>query len=1370
MQRRTFIKNSAATGLVAWITPTGIVHRSEPGTKADLLEDTFLNPPATARAQTWWHWMNGNVTADGITRDLEAMKQIGLGGFQNFDAGTLIPKGPIVYLSPEWLKLKEHAINEAQRLGLEFTMHNCPGWSSSGGPWITPELAMQQVTWSEAYVTGGQPLTITLPQPVSKLAYYRDVAVVAFPSLPGERALPDLVSKVTASGLSEPVSLDQLTGMGPAITARPVAEGQPAYLQLEFRELYEVRSIAFVSAPTDKPIAAAPGGFGGPGGPGGPGGQLTLEVSDDGVQFQKVTTINAGRATDEVSSLAEFPVTKARYFRLSSAGGRRYAQIRFSNAARLENWQKKANYSFGVGDMTDGQDVAANAIIDQKALINITQHVDKDGILHWVAPAGNWTILRIGYTPTGSLNRSAPDTGIGLECDKFSPEAITAHFTKMMENLLPTLAPLAKKGKVGLLIDSYEVGMQNWTARFPEEFQQRNGYDLSAYLPALTGRIIGSVDTTERFLWDLRRTQADLIADNYYGQFSRLCHQNGMISYTEPYDRGPMEEMQIGSRVDVNMGEYWNGLSSLFQNNWTMRRTTKLAASITHINGKQASPDAPAKLQVVGAEAFTGEPESARWQEYPFAMKALGDKMFSQGLSRIIFHRYAHQPHPTALPGMTMGPWGIHFDRTTTWWNQGRAWMDYVARCQSLLQQGLFVADLAYFTGEEGNQYAKVTPDELFPAPPSGYDYDLINGEVILNRAQVGNDRLVLPDGMSYRVLVLQNHRAISLALLKKLHSLVSTGLVVVGAKPEKSLGLRAFSPGDAEFNRLTAELWGPINGTTITEHQVGRGRVYWGQPLQTVLNTLKLEPDFDVSSRSGDAPITYIHRRIANADVYFVANQRRTTEELICQFRIGDKQPELWDANTGQITPVHIYKQVGKQVRMPLQLAPSGSVFVVFRNPASTKHLQAVLQNNTPVLGTTAFTQTTRKTYPTVTDNFTISLWVKPEINVMLSTTGLREGVAAPWTDYYAIYPPAGRELYGPGHAACGLTVGRNGIAIWERTEGKPTFVLASPTPIMGWSHVAVVYNEGVPAVYVNGKLTQQGKKGTSIVHPGVGQAYLRDGASYYNGDMSKPQVVSSALSGEQVAQLATQSTPQLVKSVLVEMAGGPMPGLRFWQNGQYVLRDQAGRDTALPISGIIQPLVLTGAWQVHFPPDLGAPEQITLPELISLHTHSQDGVKYFSGTATYTKTIDLPATMLAPKKRLYLDLGRVEVLADVVVNGKELGTLWKRPYRIDITDAVKAGANTIDIRATNLWPNRLIGDEQLPEPYRYTPGGGASGFASLSNGGMVELPDWYKQGKPKPTDGRITFTTWKHYTKDSPLLESGLIGPVVVHMAAVV
>ena len=370
--------------------------------------------------------------------------------------------------------------------------------------------------------------------------------------------------------------------------------------------------------------------------------------------------------------------------------------------------------------------------------------MDNDGILKWNAPPGDWTILRIGSTLTGRLNRAAPDNGLGLECDKYSRIAIDFHFNKMIEQLLPAIQPLAAKGKMGLEIDSYEAGMQNWTIDFQQEFEKRCGYNLLKFLPAVAGgRVVGNVDITERFLWDFRRVQADLIAENYYGRFQELCHQHGFTAFIEPYDQGPMEEMQVGSKADVPVCEFWNGFFSIMPVIPPTRRTPKLASSIAHTNSQK----------VVGAEAFTAEPESARWQEYPFALKAVGDKAFTKGVNRMIIHRFAHQPHPSVAPGMTMGPYGISFERTNTWWNQGKSWLSYLTRCQSLLQQGQFVADLVYFTGEDANMYTRVTPDELNPVPPEGYDYDLINAETILKSVKIIDNRIVLTNGMTYRIL-----------------------------------------------------------------------------------------------------------------------------------------------------------------------------------------------------------------------------------------------------------------------------------------------------------------------------------------------------------------------------------------------------------------------------------------------------------------------------------------------------------------------------------------------------------------------------------------------------------------------------------------
>ncbi|MBD0280075.1 MAG: glycosyl hydrolase family 43, partial [Flavisolibacter sp.] len=633
------------------------------------------------------------------------------------------------------------------------------------------------------------------------------------------------------------------------------------WLQFEFSEPYEARLITFfISSIGTEATVSTSNAIG-------ERTSVALEASDDGNQFRLVTNINTGLESELLSGdkfiTYDIPVTRAKYFRLTSTKARRYRQVQFSGITRLKNWMEKANHRarnvLFVNEPSsiltnNDQNVPSGSIINANAILDLSQYTDTNGMLSWNAPAGNWTILRIGFTPTGALNRAAPDSGIGLECDKYNRSAITFHFNKMMENLMPVIEPLAKKRKMGLEIDSYEVGTQNWTPGFEQEFRKRRGYDLIKYLPAVAGgRNVGNVEITERFLWDFRRVQADLIAENYYGQFHQLCRQHGITSYIEPYEMGPMEEMQIGSRVDVNLGEFWFGISSTYPIKQTIRRTPKLAASIAHIHGQKE----------VGAEAFTAEPDSARWQEYPFAMKAVGDKAFTKGVNRMIIHRFAHQPHLSAAPGMTMGPWGIHFDRTNTWWNQSKGWLRYLARCQGLLQQGHFVADLVYFTGEDANMYTSANPDELNPVPPEGYNYDLINAEVIFKQVSIINNQIVLPNGISYRVFILQNYKAITLPLLRRLRDLVKEGMILIGAKPERSLGLSDFADSNAAFRQIVNELWGAINGNTATEHNYGKGRIYWGQSLSSILQSLNIKPDFEFTSRSGDAPVIYTHRKI---------------------------------------------------------------------------------------------------------------------------------------------------------------------------------------------------------------------------------------------------------------------------------------------------------------------------------------------------------------------------------------------------------------------------------------------------------------------------------------------------------------------------
>ncbi len=1219
MKRRDFLKVSGTAGLITIISPAGIAQIVKRGISISSLENIFLNPPNTSKVGNMWMWMNGHVSKQGITLDLEAMQRAGIGSVFNFDAGTGIPKGPVKYLSTEWLQLKEHAIKECQRLGLEFCMHNCPGWSSSGGPWITPELSMKKIVFSEINIQGDANINIKLEQPETLLNYYKDIAVLAFPAL------------------------------------------------------------------------------------------------------QKDTV-------------------------------------------KFNDWKKKTNQEFNADGTAPIENT--NNAVSLNSIIDVTKYVNNKGELNWKAPEASlpagqagWTILRIGFTSNGKQNISAPDTGIGLECDKYSTEAIEFHFNKMFENLLPMMAPLTKTGSMGIEIDSYEVGMQNWTDSFETAFKKRNGYSIIPFLIAMNGYVVEDADKTDRFLWDVRRTQADLLADNYYGKFAALCKKNNIITFFEPYDRGPMEEIQIGSRADAVMGEYWNGLSTIFQNNLTMRRTPKLASSIAHINGQK----------IIALEGLTGEASQAKWQEYAFAMKPICDKIFTMGINRLLIHRNAHQPHPTAAPGMTMGPWGIQFDRTNTLWDANAAWLIYLSRCQAMLQQGLFIADFAYFSGEDAGVYTKVNRDDLNPKPIAGYDYDMMNAETLLQKATVINNKLVLKSGMSYSVLVLQQYKTISLQLLKKISALVKQGLIIVGAKPLSSPGLKTQSQQDInEFNFIANELWGNTNNI-ITDKKVGAGSVFWGQPFSEILQTIKLSADFTVTNKSGNATVKYIHRKEKEIDFYFVCNQNRLQEEVVCSCRVKGKIPELWDANTGKIITAPVYEEVDGRINVALTLAAYASVFIVFKNKITvlSNALQSVLKDGVEIISAKPVKNKLQKINNEIVNNFTVSFWAKPELDIMISTDAWYEGVKNPWTDFYAIYPNAGEKLFGKNHAVSGVTVGRNGVAIWENANGIPKFNTAAPVAIAGWSHITIVYENAIPSIYVNGNFIKRGDKNFEFIHPQQTNISIEEGASFYNGDMQTPVIINKALSPTEINSLAKElpayaAVNNAVTFNKIKNADKKNGDVLIWQNGDYTFTGKNRKSHTVNVNNIKTPVEIIKDWEVLFPKDSGAPKKINLPLLLSLKNHTNDGVKYFSGTALYKNTFEI--NTIEKEKNYFIDLGSVEVIAEVIINGKNLGIYWTRPFLINISDAIKQGVNQLDIKVTNQWVNRLIGDEQLPEVDKYVLVTEGNIFQKFNNGAIEQLPAWYLNAAPKPKNGRVAFSTWKHYQKDSPLLEAGLIGPVKI------
>lgn len=1034
--------------------------------------------------------MNGNVTREGITADLEAMKRAGVGGAQLFHVEEGIPAGKVPYMSPQWIAMVKFAAQEADRLGIELCLHNCAGWSSSGGPWNTPANAMQVVTTSESQVTGPTRFEAALPAPQSRLDFYRDISILAFPT-PG----------------------------------------------------------------------------------------------------------------------ADF---------------------------RIPNIQQKAAYERGDNIApAEGPEAPANAAIARNQIINLTSRF-QNGKLTWDVPAGNWTILRVGYTPTGRTNHPAPPEGRGLEVDKLSKTALDGHWNGMMQRVLDELGPLAGKSLNNALIDSYEVGSQNWTPLFAAEFQKRRGYDITPYLPVFTGRVVGDVALSERFLWDVRRTVSDLMAENYYDHFAQLCHERGLQFSTEPYGNGPSEDMTAARNADIPMGEFWvNGFYS---------ESAKLAASAGHIYGRS----------VIGAESFTGAPDDDKWTLDPYALKAVGDRIFSLGVNRYIFHRYAMQPWVNRFPGMTMGRYGFNFERTNTLWSPQSAWLRYVTRSQYLLQQGRFVADALYFSGEN----APVGLQSGNPALPKGYDYDGCTSDALMRRLSVKDGRLVTPNGGSYRVLILPPGTTMTPATLRRLRDLVQAGVTIVGPRPDRSPSLENYPNADAEVAAIAKQMWGESNGTTVTSHAFGKGKVFWGQPLEQVFASLNVKPDF--TCITPNSKVASIHRNVNGADVYFVSNQLRRNQNLECTFRVSGKVPELWHADTGRIEKVAVYREANGLTTVPIQFGPVDSVFVVFRSPVKGEH------------------------------------FVTAKMAVQKSQ------VAAPKLEIVkATYEPT------------------DGTGRVDVTEKVRAMVLEDTLGL-------VANNETFGDPFF-GKVKQ-----------------LR--LEYKLGGVSKSVILKE---NEPLEIPSYAPVPYPTHQWSQDAKGNAQ--LIGWRAGAVELNTSKGKKRRIILPAPAKAIALGGPWNLNFPPKWGAPPHVTLNKLISWPEHPNPGVRYFSGTATYTKSFNLPASALKANSVISLDLGRVKNIARVKVNGRDLGILWKGPFRVDLTGVGRAGTNTLEVQVTNTWANRLIGDEQLPPD------------AEWDGEQLKRWPQWLLEGKPSPT-GRLTFATWRHWNKDSKLLDAGLIGPATI------
>ena len=1093
----------------------------------DPLNAGFENPPNDARPRVWWHWMNGNITREGIKLDLEWMHRVGLGGFQNFDAAMDTPQvvdHRLAYMTPDWKDAFKYATTLADQFGMEEAIAGSPGWSESGGPWVPASQGMKKYVWSETYVEGGKPFTGVLAHPSTTTGpfrtlvsgdmldfakrgkeipkFYGDAAVVAYRRSAKDVTIESLHPKFTASGGSPDFAIltdgDLLKS-----TKLPIsAKGERSWIQYAFDSPQTMRSITYLIRNLDW-LAAIKMGIGSP--------VKTLEASDDGKTFRPVARLLDGNAPEYTIS---FPPVTARYFRIvfertptaplppwmedpsqfesliaPPPTDYEIAELALHPGTRVNHFEEKAAFSSPpdlYGFATPSTD--ATEAVAKSDVIDLTSKMQADGTLEWTPPAGDWVVLRFGYSLIGYTNHPATPEATGLEVDKMDRRFVKQYMENYLDSYKQTVGAelMGNRGIRYVVNDSWEAGSPNWTDNMIAQFRKLRGYDPVPWMPVLAGQVVESAEASDRFLWDFRKTIADLIANEHYSQLEATLHEWKMGHYGESHEGGRAfvgDGMEVKKFNEVPMSAMWTQSPGVNNEQFGYDADDRESASVAHIYGQN----------LAAAESMTAA--AAPWAWSPATLKPTADAEFLNGINRIVIHESAHQPLVGKAPGLTLGPFGQWFNRNETWAEQAGPWISYLSRTSFLLQQGRFGADLIYFYGEDSNLTAIF--DQKSPNVPDGYGFDYVNADALIHALSVSNGRITTTGGMSYRVLGLDPYSLhMSLPVLRAIHKLVSDGAIVAGLMPTDDPSL---SDDHAEFNHLRGELFG--DGTGV--HNVGKGTVYAGQTPADVFAALKVAPDFDYTRPESDARLLFLHRKLDNGDIYFVDNRKDRNETVDASFRVTGKVPELWHAETGKSEPVSFIIAAGRTT-VPLHLEPWGTVFVVFRK-----------------------------------------------------TT----------------------------------------------TESSHTL----------------------------------------------------------------PKVTETQLTA------------------------------------------------------------VDSAWKVSFEPNRGAPPSIMLNQLSSWSDNTDVGVKYFSGTGTYTQTVQATQSWFKKGAHFWLDLGDVKNLAEVTVNGKNLGVVWHAPYRVDMTSVLKPGANELNIKVTNAWVNRLIGDEQI--------------------------------GATKYTSADV-----KPYKADSQLLVSGLLGPVVV------
>ncbi|MES2240155.1 MAG: glycosyl hydrolase [Bacteroidota bacterium] len=886
----------------------------------------FENPQDSTRTKVWWFHGETETTREGITADLEGFKKAGVGGVIYYDQSHGKATNALEGFSKEWWKMLRFSAEEAQRIGLTFELHLSNGYVA-GGPWITNETSMKRLTATEILVKGGKRFSQKLPEPQNKYNFFKDVVVLAFPAQQGAGkssfSLPVKI-KSTNSG----IDTEKLFNPEANYATRIARNDSGIYINLQFLEDFEARSITYKMQPRGKASSSATN-VPGPSGETfiGTGYRVLpdfgqLEVSYDGTHYEKVCNLKPIYKAHESwrQKTLSFPVVKAKYYRLYLHDWWEEAEknqelllnfIGLNSSAKLDQYEEKAGLftEYIEADMTPGY--RDSEVIKSDKIINLTDKMSSEGILNWDVPKGDWVIMRFAYEPTGASTKHGRANLIGRECDKLSTEAAKIQWDNYVGVIADSLEISHSGHLSGIAMDSHEAGSQNWTNTFIEDFKSRRGYDSVNYLPSMMGYVVDNVKKSDGFLFDVRRNIADMISENYYGTFNNLAKSRGLIFTAQAIGNALCivgDPIQAKSKVAKPQGEFWVIHP---EGNYDIKESSSAA----HLYGKK----------IASAEAFTDAKYSTSLAE----LKSLADYAYSFGINEFVICASAYQPWLDKFPGSTGGGRQYAINRNNTWWDYSRSFWDFQSRSAYLMRLGKSTAAICVYLGE--NAPVKIVTNRL-PDIPGGFDFDAFSTDALLTKMDGGNGEIILPDGVKYKMMVLPRNGDITLDALRKIASIVEKGGNIYGAKPIESGSARDIGK-EKEYKGIGDRLWGE-NPSKEGRNRVGAGNVYWGGTLSEALQYAELKPDIVLQkSNCKTANIYFTHRKLEDADIYFVDNHKDSIENNVFSFSAKGKHAQFWNSVTGKRFLLPIEKNNNDEVSIPLSLAARESGCIIISN-----------------------------------------------------------------------------------------------------------------------------------------------------------------------------------------------------------------------------------------------------------------------------------------------------------------------------------------------------------------------------------------------------------------------------------------------------